>query len=526
MNSKQNQTSSWRKDHVETGFYPPATYLLIDDLYVGKMDRVRRSPGAPKKHPGQIIVPDHPWEGQFVWCHSGLVYDDEEELFKFWYHCHDPAYGRRHPVICWDSRPAYAVSGDCFSWEKPSLGVVSWKGSKQNNLVRFPPYGGDGPLGSVFRNPDRFDPNRFLAMGMARFRTPKGERPQYWFDGNGYQLKKKNASDIPATCGFYVYGSKDGFTWKRRSRYGMSNTINTDNMMAHGFDPDLNKWIIWGQTRTWDKFRTIGVSFADDLDHIPYPQEILTPDEQDPPECQFNHMVALKVPGGYAGLVVDYRPLEGCKKEPQLAFSRDARHWTRPAGRDPFIPAGERGDWDEMNVFAHNPVQVGDDIFIAYHGSITGNGSWFPVQKNGRTTYVKVGGWGSPLPDGRLNLPGIGLATLKRDRWACIEPVHRTGTLHTKLMYWANRELRINADARGGAVRAELRDHHGKIVPGFSLAESDPFTGDSLDRRLSWRGKRMLPKKMVGTAHSQPTVGRLMSIRFHLERAKLYSFSC
>ena len=517
----------WRKNHVETGFYPPATYLLIDDLYVAKMDRVRRVAGVPTKMPGPIIKPEHPWEGQYVWSHSGLIYDEREKLFKLWYHCNDPNFHDQHPELRWHVRPAYAVSEDCRHWRKPKLGVVDWEGSKRNNLVDFPPYGGDGPLGSVFANPDRKDRDRFLAMGMARIRTPRGMKPQYWCGSNGYQLKKKSKSDVPITCGFFVYGSPDGFRWKRRSRHGMSNTLCTDNMMAHGYDPELRQWIIWNQARTRNKFRTIGVSFTDDLDRIPFPQEILTPDDDDPPECQFNHMVAQKVPGGYVGLVVDFRPHEGNKKEPQLAFSRDARAWTRPLGRDPFIPAGQRGQWDEMNVFAHNPVQVGDDVFIMYHGSITGNGSFFPDHRGGRTSYTKItGGWGAPLPDGRANLPGIGLAKLKRDRWAAVTPVHRAGVLHTKRMYWANRQLLINADARGGSIRAELRDHDGKPVPGFTLAESDPFTGNKLSRRMSWNGRRQLPKQYLGTAYAQPTIGRLISIRFHLERAKLYSFSC
>ena len=118
------------------------------------------------------------------------------------------------------------------------------------------------------------------------------------------------------------------------------------------------------------------------------------------------------------------------------------------------------------------------------------------------------------------------MAKLKRDRWAAVTPVNQAGVLHTKRMYWANRELRINAEARGGTIRAELRDHRGKPVPGFALADSDPFSGNKLSHRMSWKGRRQLPKKMIGTANAQPTVGRLMSIRFHLERAELYSFSC
>ena len=521
------QVTDWQRAHVETGFYPPVTYLMIDDQHVEKLDRVQRIPGVPEKLPGQIITPKHPWEGQYVWAHNGLLYDEDEKLFKFWYHCNDPHFAARYPELRWGDRPAYAISKDGQHWHKPELGVVQWQDSKRNNLVDFPPYGGDGPLGSLFRNPDFKDRNRYLAMGMARFRTPRGQKPQYWYDGAGYQLRRKNKSDVPITCGFYVYHSPDGFKWNRRTRHGMSNTICTDNMMAHGYDPQLRQWIIWNQARTPDKFRTIGVSFTDDLNRIPFPQEILTPDDEDPPGCQFNHMVAQKVPGGYVGLVVDFRPHEGCKKEPQLAFSRDARSWTRPVGRAPFIPAGQRGQWDEMNVFAHNPVQVGDDVFIMYHGSITGNGSFFPEHRGSRTSYTKItGGWGALLPDGRLNLPGIGMAKLKRDRWAAVTPAHRVGVVHTNRMYWANRKLIINADACGGAIRAELRDHHGKPVPGFTLADSDPFTGNKLSHQMSWNGRRLLPKQMLGTAYTQPSVGRLISIRFHLERTKLYSFSC
>lgn len=517
----------WYQRHVATGFFPPATYLLIDDLHIERMERVRRVPGPVRKLPQPIIHADRPWEGAYVWAHNGMIHDADEGVFKLWYHANDPGLATEHPELAWKDRPAYAVSADGAHWEKPDLGVVDWKGSRRNNLVDFPPYGGDGPLGSVFKDPTRSDADRgYLAMGMARFRAPRGTRPQYWYHDGGYHDRRPRRGGVPITCGFYVYDSPNGFVWTRRPRAAMSNTVCTDNMMAHGYDTDLRKWIIWGQARTAGKFRTVGVSFADDLACIPFPQAALIPDEHDPPDCEFNHMVALKVPGGYAGLVVDFRPHEGCRKEPQLAFSRDARAWSRPAGRAPFIPAGEPGSWDEMNVFVHHPIAVGDDVFIPYHGSITGNGAFFPEHRRGRTRYVRVGGWGTPLPDGRMNLPGIGLATLKRDRWAAIGPVARSGVLHTRRLYWAGRHMTINADARGGSIRIELRDHHGRPVPGCTWRESDPFTGDGLEHRASWRGRRLLPAAMVGTANAQGTVGRLMSIHFRLERARLYAFAC
>ena len=50
------------------------------------------------------------------------------------------------------------------------------------------------------------------------------------------------------------------------------------------------------------------------------------------------------------------------------------------------------------------------------------------------------------MPDGRVNYPGMGLARIKRDRWAAFEPISRTGILQTNRLYWASRQLRINAD--------------------------------------------------------------------------------
>lgn len=513
-----------RERHTRTGLYPPVTYLLCDDLFIERCDNAHRVICPPEKLPNPVLVPQHPWEGAYVWMHNGLLYDPEERLFKLWYHCQDERFAARHPELRWQDRPAYAVSRDCIHWQKPELRVVKWGGSDRNNLVRFPPYGGSGPLSTVLKDPET---NGYLAMGMARFRTPAREKPIYWFDGDSYHMSRKNRGDVPITCGFYVYESADGFVWKRRRKCLMSNTVVTDNMFAHGFDPEMRKWIFWAGARTAGKFRTIGVSFSPDLDHIPFPQEILTPDDQDPPECEFNHLVALKVSGGYAGLVVDFRPREGCKKEPQFVFSRDGRVWQRTAGRSPFIAAGSAGSWDEMNVFVHNPVQRGDDIFLPYHGSITGNGSWFPQREDGTTRYIKVPFWGQPLPDGRANVPGIGLAKLKRDRWTALTcRTSDPSTVVTKRMYWAGTDLYINADARGGTIRAELFDHHRQPIEGYRLADCTPFSSDSLKHQMTWKNRRGLSAKMIGTALCQGSVGRLIGIRFHLEKAKLYTFSC
>ena len=75
-------------------------------------------------------------------------------------------------------------------------------------------------------------------------------------------------------------------------------------------------------------------------------------------------------------------------------------------------------------------------------------------------------------------------------------------------------------------MRAELVDMRGRPVPDFALKDSDPFEGDSLEHRMSWKGVYQLPDDVIGSAYREGDPGRVMSIRFTIDRARLYSFSC
>jgi hypothetical protein len=495
--------TNWQQEHVETGLYPPVTYLLIDDLHIRRMEGVRRVACPPQKHPEPVVKPEKPWEGEGVWMHNGWLYDDEEQVFKLWYHGHDPSFREEYPTLAWPYRRLYAVSPDARTWEKPNLGVVEWQGSRENNLVNFPPAGGDGPNSNVFKNPNRDEPNsRYMSLSSERHLRQPGERVIIYPGG-------PDDKDTPNGRGFYLCDSPDGFNWTRRTNTIMSHALCMDGPVLHGFDEDLNAWIVWWRPRIQlkggPKFRTMGISIASDLEKMPYPQMALVPDDEDAPGTEFDRCGSVKVSGGYVALVrtlfPEYNNLDQAKRDfrhihCQLAFSRDARMWSRPAGRESVLGVGEPGTWDEKLITPANPIQVGDDIYILYQA--------------GRGETVR----------------GIGLATLKRDRWAAIEPTHIHGVLQTQPMAWANRRLQVNAETAGGSIRAELADTMGRPVPGFTMADSDPFTGDSLDHAMSWGGKSELPDDIIGIAYSEGEPGRVMSIRFDIDRARLYSFSC
>ena len=52
-------------------------------------------------------------------------------------------------------------------------------------------------------------------------------------------------------------------------------------------------------------------------------------------------------------------------------------------------------------------------------------------------------------------------------------------------------------------------------LPGYSLDDADPLVGDELSRVVTWNGRSDL----------SALKGRLVSIRIHMARARLYSLS-
>ena len=221
-------TNTWRELHTETGSYPSVTYLLIDDLYVGQMEGVQRTLCPPEKHPEPVVRTEKPWEGDGVWMHNGWLYDHDEQVFKLWYHCHEPSFREEYPDLGWPYRRAYAVSADARTWEKPDLGVVEWQGNTHNNLVAFPPAGGDGPNANVFMDPRNDDPNsRYMSLSSERHPRQPGEKTVTWRGG-------PNPTFDPNGSGFYLYDSQDGFTWTRRPKIIMSMALCMDGSTLHG----------------------------------------------------------------------------------------------------------------------------------------------------------------------------------------------------------------------------------------------------------------------------------------------------
>ena len=142
--------------------------------------------------------------------------------FKMWYVAADQeaidALDTR-PFYGW--RPAYAESRDGIRWEKPRLGLVDYRGNRNNNLVLIDPPTLMGLNVMVLYEPD--DPDESRRFKMMLVRTYIGDKaatsvPLYSTDGLRWRLAVPGkpvdyafpSNDLPLPAEHFEQGGLDG----------------------------------------------------------------------------------------------------------------------------------------------------------------------------------------------------------------------------------------------------------------------------------------------------------------------------
>ena len=103
------------------------------------------------------------------------------------------------------------------------------------------------------------------------------------------------------------------------------------------------------------------------------------------------------------------------------------------------------------------------------------------------------------------------------------------GDLVTHPLKFSGSRLEVNFRARpGGQLRVELQDQEGRPIPGYTLVDCPPLTGDSTRILVNWKQCPCSQETPDEEETIQPDVGSLagqtIRVRFRLENADLYSF--
>jgi hypothetical protein len=290
-------------------------------------------------------------------------------------------------------------------------------------------------------------------------------------------------------------------------------------------------------------------STSDDFETWTAPVLTLRADDCDPPDFQIHGLCGFNYENMYLGFIDamhsgDVGPLERTI-DLQLALSRDGEVWWRAGNRQTFLPLGNRAAFDAFMILpAHTPpIRIGDELYIYYSAMARRHrGGKYPDHRRrepwcgpGHPEYGEEGILEWPLPTCGPDQPtsGMGLARLRIDGFVSVDASSGPGGLLTKPLRFQGRRLHINADARGGIIKAELYQalpvdlaaSNWTNSPAWNWAIDQPITGyslgecagvreDTTDGILGWRSG-----DSIG-----PLSDQMIVIRFQLSKASLYSF--
>ena len=441
--------------------------LFLDDWLVGKMDYVTRRLGTVTKHPDNpVLRREKPWESARCELYGSAVWDGQNNRLQMFYSAMSVPY---------DAKLAYAESPDAgTTWVKPGLDIHRIQG-KPTNIVWPGRNYVAGP--SVFI--DTHDPN------------PNRRYKLFTCDYNA------GTERFPAVEGIYVAWSPDGIHWTGSPRNPVVPGLISDTAQCAFWDRDAKKYVAFVRLRVEGR-RSVGMMESRNFENWTEPVVVYSPTQEDVArDWQFYSLSVTPYEGLYVGLLWIFPATQASGNMnanspvtwPELVVSRGGKEWRRVAYGEPFPPVGPAGQFDHRQIRTASSLVVLSDRLLLFYSA-------------------------SPDAHVREHHFDIGMATLRRDGFACIEAGAAEGTLLTKPFRHTGGKLMINATAGPeGYVKAELFDKTGRPIKSYEANHCREFKGDSLKGQITWKGKNTVPSTQEG-----------VRIKFLLKNVKLYSF--
>lgn len=444
------------------------TKLFLDHRNIASADNLKLELGTVTKHPSNPLFVEEffqskPWEARYDNLYPTVLYDEEEEIFKLWYHVFlIDGDSNETPLVERPGKPytggiredgvLYAISKDGLTWEKPNLGLIEFNGSTANNIVMSRTSHGVHS-GGVLKEPHEPDPTK---------------RYKYFHQS-------------PRTKQMAVAFSADGLHWTQPILWPEHNAVGDTHNNAL-WAPELGKYV--GISRNWSEglykgLRTVVRTESDDFVHWSDPVEIMRgADAHD----QIYSMPIFRYKDIYLGLPALFHKGNSDAADwdtvtTELAWSPDTIGWDRICPGEQLIPLGSgnypTGDYDCGCIYAAAPVIKDETIFIYYGGSNGLHNNW---------------------REGSFNL-----ATLPVDRFAGLTPQVKdtVSTLVTAPIEIAHPTLTLNLELEdGGQVRVALLDGSGQAIEGFELENCIPIKSGGIAVPIRWQTQD--PKDLNG----------------------------
>ena len=423
--------------------------LLPGVKYVDNPVLKRGAPGAPDARWARL------WGGTVL---------HENGRFRMWYSGADS-------VESWmkcQFRALYAESEDGFQWTKPSLGLVEYRGSRDNNLI---------------------DIDRFVEMPAVMVDDAPGVP-----DDQRYRMfSEVHTGKAPSA---FLATSPDGLRWKvvgeprhrgvslyRFNGHYHSAFVMYTPELPGGFPGGRVMGVIRSTDWThWDSEPCLAFHRANYFTNPPD-----TGDQVHTPAGFWNRdNVILGVYGQIHQ--TDARPgtkfarlgsgMEDTREDLGLFLSNDGLHFREPIPGFKIVPRGMEGQWDGGSVMPANAfVNVGEHTYLYY-------GAW----DNGMCFDTAAG--------------DVGLAFWRRDGFGFvrIRDHERPAVMQTRPIEscGADQRVFVNFDVHsynpGCGLAFELVDQSGRALPGYSADECTACTEPGLFQPVRWKAHDAIGK--------------------------------
>ncbi len=441
----------------------PLTKGLVLTLMPGRKSATNPGLGIDRDHPGKPVLaigkkgdPDE----KRVYFMGSVLY--VEGTYHLWYTGHDGSSRQ----VC------YAVSEDGLNWTKPDLGLVEYKGNKENNLVSLgegEPMPGYSAL--VIHDPEDPDPARRFKM--IREVSPNAIIASVSADGLSWQPAAGN-EDIMKGCSL----EPSGFIRHKGVYYlnGHGGPI-PHPIATRGYMRPQKRMMVTLMSYDFEHWADAGIiSFR--RDNVP---------PRPPLDFEFHrgeqvHLgaslwdrgnVILGFYGQYHNETNDRRD---AVVDLGLVVSNDGLHFREPLPDYKIVPSFEENDRAERRLTQGQAFQnIGNRTFVYY-------GIWPEIDRNS-PTGVRVATW----PKDRLGY----FATPGHAK----EGAHCVTAPFTPLSDNATVSLNATGLSEEGTLQVEVLDEFFQPLSGYTAADFQPIPHDSgLRFPVAWKGAETLKK--------------------------------
>lgn len=422
-----------------------------------------------------FATPPKKWEVRFDNSYPNVIYDKSLGLYRCWYQTfiHDvsseetPIAERgvkeykvessRMTALC------YAESQDGIHWVKPNLGLVTFQGSKDNNIVLMHAHGA-----GIMLDEEELDPSKRYKLVTKIEYAPGLHYMAVGFSPDGIRFGKLHE-------------------WKKWNPAADS----------HNFplkDPRTGKYAVI--TRTWaNGVRLSAISYSDDFLDWSEPREILRGEGF---YSQIYSMPVIPYAGIYLGFASMYHEGDSLDEnfdtvDLELKFSANLDQWDSVAKDDYLIERGSgdyplNADFDARCIFTAAPIQVEDKLWFYYMGG------------NGRHTGFRE----SALGRGYIKLDQFAYYTNKRPGLP--------GKLTTVHFHSFNDEVYLLAEIEAeGYIRVAVGPKYGDAYENFGFEDIELIPVEEGKYKLNFTKENLL------ALENKP-----LSFKFEFENARLF----